>query len=154
MSTDQSGAAGNIIQILANLPDFLRKPMLQKRLTEFSDMREHDKQETIALALSVAHTIDPAKLSVLVKTWLEVLAGFDSRQRFEMFSVYCKQILLHPESLQKLDFQSLTATFQSLGERERQILVDSLKEVLFSVPNRKKILALIPEPTKKVLGLV
>lgn len=154
MGTDLSGAAGNIIQILANLPDFLRRPMLQKRLNEFFDMDEQDRQETIGLALSAAPTIDPAKLSVLVKTWLEVLAGFDSSQRLAIFSTYCKQILVQPESLQKLNFQSLTATFQSLGEKEQQVLADSLKEVLFSIPNKERFLALVPEPTKKVLGLV
>jgi hypothetical protein len=154
VSTDLNGAAGNIIQILANLPDFLRKPMLQKRLTEFFDMDERDRQETISLALTAAPTIDTAKLSVLVKTWLEVLAGFDSRQRSTIFSIYCRQILLQPESLQKLDFQSLTGTFLSLGEKERQVLADSLKEVLFSMPNRERLLALLPEPTKKALGLV
>jgi hypothetical protein len=30
-----SNAAGNIIHILADLPDFLRKQMLQNRLKEF-----------------------------------------------------------------------------------------------------------------------
>lgn len=151
---DLNGAAGNIIQILANLPDFLRRPMLQKRLTEFFGMNERDKQDTIALALSAAPTIEPAKLSVLVKTWLEVLAGFDASQRTAIFSVYCRQMLLQPESLQKLNFQALTATFMSLGERERSILADSFKEVLFSLPKRERLLALIPEPSKKALGLV
>lgn len=82
---DLGGAAGNIIQILANLPEFLRKPMLQKRLSEFFDMAEQERQETIALALAAAPTIDPQKLSVLVKTWLEVLAGFDAEKRTAIF---------------------------------------------------------------------
>lgn len=154
MGQDLGGAAGNIIQILANLPDFLRRPMLQKRLKEFFDMGEQDRQDTIALALSAAPTIEPAKLSVLVKTWLEVLAGFEASQRTAIFSTYCNQILLQPESLQKLNFQTLTATFLSLGERERQILADSFKEVLFSLPKREKLLAQIPEHPKKALGLV
>ncbi|HEX9678067.1 hypothetical protein [Nitrososphaera sp.] len=151
---DPGGAAGNIIQILANLPDFLRRPMLQKRLKEFFDMGEQERQDTIALALSAAPTIEPAKLSVLVKTWLEVLAGFEASQRTAIFSTYCKQILLQPESLQKLNFQTLTAMFLSLGERERQILADSFKEVLFSLPKRERLLAQIPEQSKKALGLV
>lgn len=154
MGQDLNGAAGNIIQILANLPDFLRKPMLQKRLTEFFGMDERERQETIALALSAAPTIDPAKLSVLVKTWLEVLAGFDAGQRTAIFLTYCRQILLQPESLQKLSFQALTATFLSLGEKERQVVADSLKEVLFSLPNRERLLALVPDQPKKALGLV
>lgn len=151
---DLGDTAGNIIQILANLPDFLRRPMLQKRLTEFFDMDERDKQETIALALSAAATIDPVKLSVLVKTWLEVLAGFDASQRTAIFSTYCRQIILQPESLQKLNMLALTATFMSLAEKERQVLADSLKEVLFSLPNRDRLLALVPEQTKKALSLV
>jgi hypothetical protein len=151
---DLGGAAGNIIQILANLPDFLRKPMLQKRLREFFDMSEADRRETIALALSAAHTIDPAKLSVLVKTWLEVLAEFDANERSMIFGTYCRQILEQPESLQKLDFQSLTGTFMSLGERQKEILADTLKEVLLGLPRRKEVLALIPEHPKRALGLV
>jgi hypothetical protein len=147
------GAAGNIIQILANLPEFLRKPMLQKRLSEFFDMAEPERQETIALALAAAPTVDPKKLSVLVKTWLEVLAGFDAEKRTAIFGIYCNQITKQPGSLQSLNFQSLTDTFQSLGEREREILVDSFKEVLFAFPKRERILAVIPDYSKRVLGL-
>jgi hypothetical protein len=151
---DLGGAAGNIIQILANLPDFLRKPMLQKRLKEFFDMPEADRQETIALALSAAPAIEPAKLSVLVKTWLEVLAEFDAHERSMILGTYCRQILEQPESLQKLDFQSLTDTFTSLGERQKEILADTLKEVLLGTPRRNEVLALIPERPKHALGLV
>lgn len=151
---DLGGAAGNIIQILANLPDFLRKPMLQKRLNEFFGMAEAEKQETIALALSAAPSIDPQKLSVLVKTWLEVLAGFDADRRAAIFAVYCQQIAKRPESIMRLNFQALTGTFLSLGEREREILLDSFKEVLFTSPARSRILAAMPEYPKRALGLV
>jgi hypothetical protein len=150
---DLGGAAGNIIQILANLPEFLRKPMLQKRLSEFFDMAEPERQETIALALAAAPTIDQQKLSVLVKTWLEVLAGFDAEKRTAIFSVYCSQIAKQPESLQRLNFQSLTNTFMSLGDREREILTDSFKEVLFIFPKREIVLAAIPDYSRKALGL-
>jgi hypothetical protein len=151
---DLGGAAGNIIQILANLPEFLRKPMLQKRLSEFFDMAEQERQETIALALTAAPTIDPQKLSVLVKTWLEILAGFDADRRTAIFGVYCSQVARQPESLQRLNFQSLTDTFMSLGDKEREILTDSFKEVLFTFPKREKVLAAIPDYSKKALGLV
>lgn len=127
--------------------------MLQKRLSEFFDMAEKERQETIALALAAAPTIEPQKLSVLVKTWLEVLAGFDAEKRTAIFSIYCSQIIKQPESLQRLNFQSLTDTFQSLGDREREILADSFKEVLFAFPRREKILAAIPDYSRKALGL-
>jgi hypothetical protein len=150
---DLGGAAGNILQILANLPEFLRKPMLQKRLSEFFDMAEKERQETIALALAAAPTIDQQKLSVLVKTWLEVLAGFDAEKRTSIFEVYCSQIAKQPESLQRLNFRSLTDTFLSLGEKEREILADSFKEVLFAFPKREKVLAAVPDYSRKALGL-
>ncbi len=148
------GAASNIIQILANLPDFLRKPMLQKRLKEFFAMSEADRQETISLALSAAPTIDSAKLSILVKTWLEVLAGFDAGKRTIIFGTYCQQIVKQPERLQQLNLQRLTETFLSLDDRQREILADSFKEVLISFPKKDQILRLIPDYSKRVLGLV
>lgn len=151
--TGSAAAAGNIIQILANLPDFLRKPMLQKRLGEFFDMPEPDRQEIIALALAAAPTIEPAKLAVLVKTWLEVLAGFDADRRSLMFETYCRQIVLQPDSVKRLNLQMLTGTFASLGERQREVLADTLKEVLIGFPRRQEVLALMPQYAKSALGL-
>lgn len=148
-----SNAAGNIIQILANLPDFLRKPMLQNRLKEFYAMSDDDKRETIGLALSAAPTIDPDKLSVLFRTWLEILSEFDAEKRATMFQTYCQQILRSPRSIEKLDFKSLTATFLSLDQKQRERIADSLHEVLFSLPNRNEILKVVPEDSLKAVGL-
>ena len=146
-------AAGNIIQILANLPDFLRKPMLQNRLKEFYAMDDDDRRETIGMALAAVPTIDPAKLSVLFRTWLEILAEFEPEKRALMFRTYCTQILKSPRSIEKLDFNSLTATFLSLEQRQRERITDSLHEVLFSLPNRGEILKAVPERSLKAVGL-
>lgn len=146
-------AAGNIIQILANLPDFLRKPMLQKRLNEFFDMPDADRQEIISLALSAAPTIEPAKLGVLVKTWLQVLAGLDADRRSLVFETYCRQIVLQPDSIRRMNLRALTDTFMSLDERQREILSDTLKEVLIGFPRRREILALVQPFAKSALGL-
>jgi hypothetical protein len=148
-----SNAAGNIIQILADLPDFLRKPMLQNRLKEFYAMSDNDKRETISMALSAAPTIDPNKLSVLFRTWLEILSEFDADKRAIMFQTYCRQILSSPRSLEKLDFRSLTARFLSLDQKQRERITDSLHEVLFSFPNRSEILKMVPEDSLKAIGL-
>lgn len=148
-----STPAGNIIQILANLPDFLRKSMLQKRLSEFYSMSEADRRETIGMALSAAPTIEPTKLATLVRTWLEVLSEFDAGRRMAMFEVYCKQVLANPKSVEKLDFQSLTRAFMSLGDRQRETIVDSLHEVLFSLPNPQAIMRLMPDYSRQALKL-
>jgi hypothetical protein len=148
-----NNAAGNIIQILASLPDFLRKPMLQSRLKDFYAMSDDDRRETISMALSAVPTIDSSKLSVLFRTWLEILAEFDAEKRAVMFQTYCRQILSSPRLLEKLDFKSLTATFLSLDQNKRERLTDSLHEVLFSFPNRNEILKLVPEDSLKAVGL-
>lgn len=148
-----SNAAGNIIQILANLPEFLRKPILQNRLKEFYAMSDEDKRETISLALSAAPGIDQAKLSVLFRTWLEILSEFDPEKRAIMFQTYCKQILSNPHSIEKLDFKSLTTTFLSLEQKQRERIMDSLKEVLFSLPSRNEIIKMVPEDSLKAAGL-
>jgi hypothetical protein len=148
-----SNAAGNIIQILANLPDFLRKPMLQNRLKEFYAMSDNDKSETISMALSAAPTIDQNKLSVLFRTWLEILSEFDTEKRAIMFQTYCKQILQNTHLIEKLNFGSLTATFLSLNPKQQERLTDSLQEVLFSFPNRYEILKLLPEDSLKAVRL-
>lgn len=145
--------SGNIIQILADLPDFLRKQMLQNRLKEFYELRDEEKSELINMALVAAPTIDPNKLSNLFKTWLEVLSEFDSEKRRVMFQTYCTQILANSYSVEKLDFQSLTTAFVSLDHAQQELLTDSLHEVLLGLPNSSKILKLIPDHSLKAIGL-
>jgi hypothetical protein len=145
--------SGNIIQILADLPDFLRKQMLQNRLKEFYEMRDEEKSELINMVLTAAPAIDPNKLSVLFKTWLELLSEFDSEKRRVMFQIYCMQILANPYSIAELDFGSLTTAFVSLNQVQQERITDSLHEVLLGLPNSSKILKLIPEHSLKAVGL-
>ena len=49
--------AGNIIVNLASLPDFLRKPILKKRMDEFFTLSEPDRLEVINNALEAGPTI-------------------------------------------------------------------------------------------------
>jgi hypothetical protein len=148
-----STTAGNILQILASLPDFLRRPMLYSRLKEFYAQNDENKRETIRMALSAAATIDQSKLAILFRTWLELLSEFDSDKRTIMFQTYCMQILSNPASLEKLNLKLLTSTFLSLDQKQQERITDSLHEVLLSLPNRNKILKLVPEESLKAIGL-
>jgi len=69
-----SNYAGNIIVSLANLPEFLRKPILKKRLMEFFSMSSLDKLEIIKNALQAGPIIPFDKFSKLLKTWIEILS--------------------------------------------------------------------------------
>jgi hypothetical protein len=148
-----NNTSSNILQILADLPDFLRKQMLQNRLKEFYEMHDEEKIDLINMALVAAPKIDPDKLSILFRTWLELLSEFDAEKRGVMFQTYCMQILANPYSIVKLDFKSLTTAFVSLDQGQRERLTDSLHEVLLGLPNRSEILKMIPEHSLKTVGL-
>jgi hypothetical protein len=116
-------------------------------------MSDDEKSEMINMALAAAPTIDPNKLSILFKTWLELLSEFDAEKRAVMFQTYCMQILVSPCLIAKLDFKSLTTAFLSLDQVQRERLTDSLHEVLLGLPNRSEILKMIPEYSLKTIGL-
>ena len=126
---------------------------MQGRLKEFFAMSEQDRRETIAMALAAAPSIEPGKLAVLVKTWLEIISDFDPERRSTLFRVYSQQVLANPAPIQKLDFETLTGTFRSLNERQQEAITDSLHETLFAMPNRQAIMDLMPDRTQRALRL-
>ncbi|MGC2429296.1 MAG: hypothetical protein WA421_19855 [Nitrososphaeraceae archaeon] len=145
--------AGNIIKILANLPDFLRKSMLQTKLREFYLMEERDKHETISMVLKAASTIEASVLSVLMKTWMEVLSEFDGVRISNMVRIYCEEILMNPKAIENLNIESLINVFCSLQDKQKEKLADCLKEVILSFPNRYELLEIIPKPALKILKI-
>jgi hypothetical protein len=120
-------AAVNIIQILANLPDFLREPILRKKLKEFYIFDESDKRETIGMALNAACAIQAEKLAVLAKTWMEVLSEFDTSRIVLMLRLYCEEILKDHSVIEKLSIECLIRTFVSLDNAKKQKFIDCLK---------------------------
>ena len=80
---------------------FCENQCSQNRLKEFYEMRDDEKRETISMALAAVPTIDPNKLSILFKTWLELLSEFDAEKRGLMFQTYCRQILANPQLYHK-----------------------------------------------------
>ncbi len=61
----QPNFAGNIIVVLANLPDFLRRPILKKRMEEFFTLPVVDRIEIINNALEGGPTIPFPNLAKL-----------------------------------------------------------------------------------------
>ena len=71
--------AGNIIVNLASLPDFLRNPILKKRMVEFFSLAHTEQEEVINNALEAGPTIPFPNFSKLFKTWLKILATLARR---------------------------------------------------------------------------
>ena len=147
--------AGNIIINLASLPDFLRKPILKKRLTEFFSMSEHEKNEIIENALEAGPSIPFPNFSKLFKTWLEILATFDEFQRDELFLRYLLASIRWPQKLIDFNLDGILEIYMSLSEKEKSILSKSIINIVSGLNSDKKRIAmtLIPDNAKRIIGL-
>lgn len=147
--------AGNIIINLAGLPEFLRKPILKKRLTEFFSMNQEDRKEIINNALQAGPTIQFDKFSTLFKTWLEILCTLSEEQRSTMFSNYINEIASHPEKLIEFNLDGIFEIYMSLPANQRSVLSATLKNLVskFEEKDRKKLYLIIPQRAKNEIGL-
>lgn len=147
--------AGNIIVNLAGLPEFLRKPILKKRLSEFFSMNIEDKKEIINNALQAGPTIPFDKFSTLFKTWLETLCNLSEDQRTIMFSSYINEIVSHPEKLIVFNLDGIFAVYMSLAADQRSIISTTIKNIIrsFDEKERKRIYLIIPEMAKNEIGI-
>jgi hypothetical protein len=153
LSFDQN-TSRDILQIVSNLPDFLRKPIILKKLHEFYSLNERGKYETISLILTGTRSVEPSKLYPLIKTWLQILAELESVKVTEIFRIYCEFFVLNPTFFERLDIQPLIDVFLKLENRNKEKLSDCLKEVFFLFPNRKEILKSIPRSTLEKLEIL
>ncbi|MGI0017562.1 MAG: hypothetical protein ACREA1_02505 [Nitrosotalea sp.] len=147
--------AGNIIVNLAGLPEFLRKPILHKRLTEFFSMNQEDKKEIVNNALQAGPTIPFDKFSTLFKTWLETLCNMSEEQRTIMFSNYITEITHHPEKLIAFNLDGIFEIYMSLAADQKSILSTTIKNILgtFSESDRKKLYMIIPKMAKNEIDI-
>ncbi len=151
----ESNFARNIIIVLANLPDFLRKPILKKRMTEYFSLPEQEKEEIINNALEAGPTIPFPNFSKLFKTWLQVLVTFSEKQRKELFLQYINAVIKFPEKLINFHLDGILEIFMSLNDDEKLILSKSLREIIaeFDVGKKKTLFALIPNNAKIQIGV-
>ena len=146
--------AGNIIISLASLPNFLRKPILKKRMMEFFSMSESEKSEIINNALEAGPTIPFPNFSKLFKTWLEVLCAISEENRHDMFSNYIKRIINSPQKIIAFNLDGILEIFLSLEQSNQGIISISIRNVIKSLDqdSKRKLVLLIPENAKNIIG--
>ena len=146
--------AGNIIINLANLPDFLRTPILKKRMVEFFALQESEKMEVINNALEAGPTIPFPNFSKLFKTWLEILTTLPAEQREGLFSAYITQVAKAPQKLITFHVDGILGIFLELEGSKREILADTIKKIIDNLDrdSKRRILIVIPDNAKKHLG--
>jgi len=146
--------AGNIIIVLANLPDFLRKPILKKRMMEFFPMSESEKSEIINNALEAGPTIPFPNFSKLFKTWLEVLCAISEENRYMMFSNYIKHIINSPQKIIAFNLDGILEIFLRLEQANQDIISISIQKVVKNLEqdSKRKLILLFPENARKLIG--
>tara|TARA_Y100001956_G_scaffold8029_1_gene6873 strand:+ start:233 stop:694 length:462 start_codon:yes stop_codon:yes gene_type:complete len=146
--------AGNIIVNLASLPDFLRTPILKKRMTEFFSKNDEDKSEIIVNALNAGPTIPFPNFSKLFRTWLEVLATIDMKNREDMFSNYFKQILISPDKIILFNLDAIFEIFLQVDSQKQEVLISSIKTVFdrLDKESKRKMRLLAPDSAKELFN--
>ena len=146
---------GNIIVILANLPDFLRKPILKKRMSEFYSMSDQERNVLIENALEAGPTIPFPNFSKLFKTWLEVLADETEENRKILVSSYVNEITNFPQKLIAFNLDGMLEIYLTLDDSKKMIINNSLKLIIEKLESdaKRKIMLLIPNVLKNELGV-
>ena len=147
--------AGNIIVNLASLPDFLRTPILKKRMIEFFSKEEEDKKEIIYNALEAGPTIPFLNFSKLFKSWLKIIASLSEEHREGMFLAYIKQSLLDPEKLIAFNLDGILEMYLQLEENEKETISNTIRKIIRKLndQDRRKILIMIPNNAKNHLKI-
>ena len=139
--------AGNIIVVLANLPDFLRTPILKKRMMEFFDMPYTEKKQLINNALEAGPAIPFPNFAKLFKTWLEILTTLPEDQRSALFLAYIKEISEHPQKLITFNLDGILEIFLSLDNEKQGIISHSVKKLIEELEDesKRRLLLVIPD---------
>jgi len=147
--------AGNIIIILANLPDFLRTPILKKRMAEFFSMSDSEKCEMIDNALEAGPTIPFPNFAKLFRTWLEILCTVSDENRAMMFSHYLTRIANSPQKIVDFNLDGIFEIFSNLDDLKVQILATTIKMIIENLDDdsKKRILLLCPDNARKLIGV-
>jgi len=145
--------AGNIIVILANLPDFLRTPILKKRMMEFFEMPDPEKKQLINNALEAGPTIPFPNFAKLFKTWLEILTVLPEDQRSGLFLAYLNEISEHPQKLITFNLDGILEIFLSLDKEKQSIISQSVKKIInsFEGERKRRLLLVIPDNAQRYL---
>ena len=145
--------AGNIIINLANLPDFLRNPILKKRMIEFFSLSDAEKAEVINNALEAGPTIPFPNFSKLFKTWLKILTTLTEEQREGLFSAYIVEVARSPQKLITFNVDGILEIFLTLEENEKEILAKTIKKIINNLDenSKRRIMIVVPENAKKHL---
>lgn len=146
--------AGNIIINLASLPDFLRKPIMKKRLDEFFTMSGPEQKEIVQNALAAGPDIPFPNFARLCTTWLEAVALLDETKRLMLFGLYADRIATHPHDIVRFNMDGMLGILASLGQPAQRVIADSLRQSIEALDDSKRgiLLKVMPGHARRLIG--
>ncbi len=143
-----------MIQILAGLPEFLRKPMMRNRISDFFALPDEDKIEMIKGVIDALPTVDVNITARLFRTWIEVLYELGNEKSTSMFSMYASILTENPSILASIDLRPIVKEFNSLNKEIRDSIVSSIRDVLNRLEDEKRdaLIKYIPVYALDVIG--
>ena len=147
--------AGNIIEILAGLPDFLRKPILRKRMLEFPQLPGSEQEDIVKNALEASPDISFEVFAKLFETWLEVLAGMGEAERRILLEAYARGVAEMPERVAALNMDGMVSVFGNMDGTGRDTLASTIRQVLdgMDAESKRRILLMTPDAARTMLGI-
>ncbi len=151
---NSSNVAGNIIQILAGIPEFLRKPMMRNRINDFFTLEYSDRVEMIKNVIEALPSMDMGIVARLFKTWIELLYEFEREKRVSLFKIYAMLLADNPSVLTKIDLKPLVDTFRSLQQEIATSIAKDIRQVIDEIDadKRMQIIRILPEYALDTIG--
>ena len=117
------------------------------------DKQKHNSLSELNIGTE-SPTIPFPNFSKLFKTWLEVLATIDVKNREDMFSNYFKQILTSPDKIILFNLDAIFEIFLQVDNQKKQVLIASIKAVFdrLDEESKRKMNLLAPDSAKKLFN--
>ena len=129
----------DIIEILANLQSFLRKPIIKNKLIDFFKKDSEFQLETINLILDSLENINIQKYRDLISSWLEVLVYFETTKINQIIRLYLVGLIKRKELINPLE-PVLFNCINKMNNEQKKKLRYCFLETLFMIPKYNNII--------------
>ena len=137
--TANSETTEDIIQILANLQPYLRKPIIKNKLDNFFQEDDEFQLDTIDLILKSLPNVTIQKYDDLITTWIELLTVFDTTKVNHLIRLYLEGLAKSPELIRVIN-PLIIQCLRGFSKEKQEKLRDCFLETLFMLPFDKNVI--------------
>lgn len=137
--TASSETTEDIIQILANIQPFLRKPIIKNKLNNFFKENDEFQLDTIDLILKSLPNVTIQKYDDLITTWIEILTVFDTTKINHLIRLYLEGLANKSELIRTIN-PLIIKCLRGFNKEKQEKLRNCFLETLFMLPFDKNVI--------------